>query len=407
MGVNLGQTTARQPNTSRMMSSVSVSEEWIAVSYGDKCQVFHFLNDNQVDLQLPPTRPPLKESKQSAKSDDFKNTFSGIRFSPCGKWLAAYSSSKQLLLWETQKWTLVSERYMPKAATSLKFSPDGLAVVIVDKAGDSLLFSLQSLSCDGKVILGHLSMLLDVIITPDGKYIITCDRDEKIRVSLYPNAYNIISYCLGHREFVSSLHLLPHQPSLLLSSSGDGTIRLWEFQSAQSLVTYDCSSDAVKELVKDSSCLHTNEDGGLSSVIVKKICCMKLSNDASLMFVLVHGYKGCLVYYLEGTSMKYVEALCHNVLVSDFCIRNNGEVLLRVTVDESDAVLCFMYNQSLNSVCETQNSSLSLLLGRINSSLKLAERQYSLLNDVTQLLKRKFDNVKDYYALKKARLGEQ
>lgn len=389
------------------MTSVSVSEEWIAVSYGDKCQVFHFLNHNQVDLQLPPTRPPLKESKQSSKSDDFKNVFAGIHLSPCGKWLAAYSSSKQLLLWETEKWTLVSERYMAKAATSLKFSPDGLAVVIVDKAGDSVKFSVQSLSSDGEVILGHLSMLLDVIITPDSKYIITCDRDEKIRVSLYPNAYNIISYCLGHREFVSSLHLLPHQLSLLLSSSGDGTIRLWEFQSAQSLFTYDCSSDAVKELVKDSSCLHLPEDGSMNSVIVKKICCVKLCDDASLIYVLVHGYNGCLVYHLKGTLMKYLQTLCNEVLVSDFCIRSNGEVLVRVTGSESGAILSFIYNQSLNRVCETQNSSLSVLLGRINNSLKLAERQHSSLNDVTQLLKRKFDNVKDYYALKKARLGEQ
>ena len=34
----------------------------------------------------------------------------------------------------------------------------------------------------------------------DQKYVITADRDEKIRISHFPNAYNIKAYCLGHNE---------------------------------------------------------------------------------------------------------------------------------------------------------------------------------------------------------------
>lgn len=67
-----------------------------------------------------------------------------------------------------------------------------------------------------------------MLVTECGKYIITCDRDEKIRVSHYPNAYNIATYCLGHTEFVTSLKLLKSS-NILFSAAGDGTVRMWNF----------------------------------------------------------------------------------------------------------------------------------------------------------------------------------
>ena len=79
-------------------------------------------------------------------------------------------------------------------------------------------------------ILGHLSMLLDICLSPCGNYVISSDRDEKIRVSKYPNAYNIHCYCLGHTDFVTSIQVVPNfQENILLSASGDGSIRLWKY----------------------------------------------------------------------------------------------------------------------------------------------------------------------------------
>ena len=77
--------------------------------------------------------------------------------------------------------------------------------------------------------LGHLSMLLDIKLSLCGKFIITADRDEKIRISHYPNAYNIHNFCLGHSDFVTSIELLPQQRTQLVSGSGDGTLKIWEF----------------------------------------------------------------------------------------------------------------------------------------------------------------------------------
>ena len=84
-----------------------------------------------------------------------------------------------------------------------------------DKSGDVFQFSVNQ--NEGKCLLGHLSMLLDVKLSNCGKFVISTDRDEKIRVSHYPNAYNIHNFCLGHTDFVTSLELLTNQGNFYIT----------------------------------------------------------------------------------------------------------------------------------------------------------------------------------------------
>ncbi|KAK3926975.1 tRNA (guanine-N(7)-)-methyltransferase non-catalytic subunit WDR4 [Frankliniella fusca] len=393
------------------MHFICADREWIAISNGSRLLVFGEISNREITLELPPARPPVKENKPAPKvaPDDTKNTFLGMQFSCCGRWLAAYSSAKQLLIWEAKEWSLISERYMPKTASSMKFTPDSQAIVIVDKAGDAVLFSTQDLQKEGEVILGHLSMLLDVLLTPDGKQIITCDRDEKVRVSQFPNAYNIISYCLGHKEFVSSISLLPHNTSILLSASGDGTMRLWNYSKGLALSSYDCSSDVVKHLKVDTSPHIQLEEGKPSSIIVSKICCHKVADDTSIVFALFYGFQGYLVYRITDENIAFVHAELSNMSVLDLCVRDTGELLVRVAKgDNYDVVHCFSFDSCTNSLRPSVNSlSFNQMLKKINAVFKLLDNQSVTSSNVPQLLKRKFDNVKDYYEQKKARIGEQ
>lgn len=57
-------------------------------------------------------------------------------------------------------------------------------------------------------------------VSPDDRYILTADRDEKIRVSWAAAPHSIESFCLGHTEFVSRILVVPDHAELLLSSSG-------------------------------------------------------------------------------------------------------------------------------------------------------------------------------------------
>ncbi|XP_073890059.1 tRNA (guanine-N(7)-)-methyltransferase non-catalytic subunit WDR4 isoform X6 [Macaca fascicularis] len=84
-------------------------------------------------------------------------------------------------------------------------------------------------------------------VSPDDRFILTADRDEKIRVSWAAAPHSIESFCLGHTEFVSRISVVPTQPGLLLSSSGDGTLRLWEYRSGRQL--HCCHLANLQELV--------------------------------------------------------------------------------------------------------------------------------------------------------------
>ena len=127
-------------------------------------------------------------------------------------------------------------------------------------------------------ILGHVSMLLDLIAVskpapasalpdqPQSKkyrnYIITCDRDEHVRVSRgIPQAHVIETFCLGHTSFVNKLCIV--EQDILVSGGGDGFLCMWDWvrgklvgkvdlegpaQGARSISPFNRSEIAVRGL---------------------------------------------------------------------------------------------------------------------------------------------------------------
>uniref|UniRef100_A0A0G4FEL1 Uncharacterized protein n=1 Tax=Chromera velia CCMP2878 TaxID=1169474 RepID=A0A0G4FEL1_9ALVE len=91
---------------------------------------------------------------------------------------------------------------------------------------------------EGKIVIGHLaSIITAMIFSSDRRFVITGDKDEKIRVSAWPQCFDIQTFCLGHSEFVTSLLQPEGLPQILVSAAADKTVRLWNLETGICLQT--------------------------------------------------------------------------------------------------------------------------------------------------------------------------
>ncbi|KAJ2400279.1 hypothetical protein GGI23_002136 [Coemansia sp. RSA 2559] len=171
-------------------------------------------------------------------------------FSRDGSLLAVCTLDKSVYIYDTAEWACLRSTTTEKRTNAICFDPAGDHLATGDKFGDSYRISVHGSQADDaaeqnkhEILLGHVSIICDVKFSFSGRspasqqYVLTCDRDEKIRISKYPNAYNIQAFCLGHTEFVTSISTAPFAPENAVTGAGDGTVRLWEIASGRLLQT--------------------------------------------------------------------------------------------------------------------------------------------------------------------------
>ncbi|VDK62301.1 unnamed protein product [Cylicostephanus goldi] len=159
--------------------------------------------------------------------------------------LAVGTSTKVALILDATNLKLRRAFRIPKAPTSVCFSRDNAHVIIGDRAGHVCRYTVdaneksgyidmngEECDCEGEPLTSTISMVLDVAITNDGRFLLSADRDEKIRVSRYPQAFVVQSFCLGHDAYVSSL---AQSGTRVFSCGGDGVVHEWDIQNGQSV----------------------------------------------------------------------------------------------------------------------------------------------------------------------------
>lgn len=371
------------------MSLLAVNNEIIAVSKANCVGCYNRSTD--VFLQF--------KSDVTLQEDDF---VVDIVTSPNNKFLGILlSASKKIIICELPHLKHVETLTLPRSASKIRFDISSTKLLVADKTGDVLIFEILK-EDKGTKILGHLSLLLNILQTNDGKFIITSDRDEKIRVSCYPNAYNIQTFCLGHKEFVMHIELLPDLPEYLTSASGDGLIKVWNYTNGKLHYTIDTYNDIKNNNdLKQDFCKLMNEEGiEINCLPIVNYAITKLSDSFSLIAVTVHSYMKILIY-----NLKYDNKQFNHSLVSELPFENYP-----ISIKFHNLSL-FVYDILFSKISEyhvtRDNDSIVVNLHRqlhVFENQKLEISNTLDHNSIKLLFKRKFDNVQEYQERKKMRL---
>lgn len=127
-----------------------------------------------------------------------------------------------------------------------------------DVAGDSHAYNL--LEKGQLLLLGHTaSMLTDIAIVKDGEsersevsLLLTSDRDEKIRISRFPETHVIEGFLLGHTTYVTGFTVVPSPSSaLVVSCGGDMTLRMWDISTQKEISSVSTSACTTNITIDD------------------------------------------------------------------------------------------------------------------------------------------------------------
>ncbi|PVV01526.1 hypothetical protein BB560_004053 [Smittium megazygosporum] len=267
--------------------------------------------------------------------------------------------------------TLNSE--LSKKGNALCFDNTSEYIVVGDKFGDGVRYKLVPNNEDfqPETIFGHVSILTSVLIQPkpdntssnQSSFIVSADRDEKIRVSHYPNSYNIVSFCLGHEEFVSTLKIPTFNRDILFSGSGDGTLRVWNIGNGSCL--------QVVNIKQQLSILGYKEQ----EIGVLDICCSNSDSNQPerypIVVVAIENINRILVFKYNKTGNNSLE------FITSYKFGHIDEVPISTAFDFSNKLwISFACNskyapQSLMAVLEFNYETLSFDLSSNIESMAL------------------------------------
>ncbi|XP_013780717.1 tRNA (guanine-N(7)-)-methyltransferase non-catalytic subunit wdr4-like [Limulus polyphemus] len=374
--------------------------------------------------------PEGSEKKRAFTVKQEKSKIVCGTFSPCGKYFAVADDNKQLIVWQIggdHKWNLFNTRYLVRKAVHLVFSPQSDDILVADRTGDVYKFSLSNPLHEGILVLGHLSILLDMVITPDGRFIITCDRDEKIRVTSYPNAYNIHTYCLGHTEFVTSLAILPSHTQFLVSASGDKTLRLWRYIDGEEVFQLDYTDGISHLLLSDKNNDQQSVDGDdknrhegvvrqLQSdsgekpgSVVRSIQCLKHSTGDQII-ALLDGIPGVAVYQVnvevltESISCQFTQLITCTAEPWDCCIDDNNFLWLLVPQEGQTVRIFESKGKQIQEVTKESQPRYFHITEIMNKQWEFFEAASSVRTNYQFLYKQWYDNMEEYKRKKEYRL---
>ncbi|CAL1169135.1 unnamed protein product [Cladocopium goreaui] len=143
-------------------------------------------------------------------------------------WLTA-GDEKLLTTWlETEaggQWQQQEQLSCQKKLAAAIFDGDG-RIIFADRFGDVCRWS----GGEPELLSSHFAIVTALALSPCQRFLVVGDNHERVRISCYPEAAEIRSFCFGHQMQITAVAC---EKDLLLSASADGTLRLWNLDGEE------------------------------------------------------------------------------------------------------------------------------------------------------------------------------
>ena len=160
-----------------------------------------------------------------------------ISINPDGSLLASGGTDKAVTIWEIKDGVRRSEALIGHkkniAVRGLAFSYDSRRLASASYDGTARIWELNNMKC-WRVLSWHTDAVQNVVFSQDGRFIATCSSDATIMVWEANSKRPPLRRLRGHQNMVFGLRFvtLPDQKrESLVSTSLDGTVRLWDVES--------------------------------------------------------------------------------------------------------------------------------------------------------------------------------
>jgi hypothetical protein len=265
-------------------------------------------------------QPERKKNKKTGRLDpkQIKPTLNVTRtvdFDSTSSLFLSASDDKAITIRKVGSWEVVGrvdKSFVGKKAANGLFSSD-TSVLIADKMGDVNLFAVPALDAEEEV-LGHFALVTHMLMATlkkqgaDGKaqrVLVSADADGRVRVSNFPELFDIKAFCLGHSGVVGDMCLVQSKGDAapMLATGGEACeLFLWDVGTGKQL-----AKTTVKQHVRlavDQKCMKDQEvpfDAFVSLV----------QHDAArnTLFVAVQPFCGLLTFAIEHNALKHVETV--------------------------------------------------------------------------------------------------
>ncbi|CAG7822699.1 unnamed protein product [Allacma fusca] len=225
------------------MSFVAANDKLLVLAGRDKVFVasLESLSRETTAIDISEARPVPVPSATTNSPSPKKVSVVCLTISTDSKYLCAADSDKYVYIYGKSKsgWKLLRYFQTEKRLLQMIFNNDSGYLAMTDKCGDVWLSDLVSEDAAiPRKILGHCSVILHTCLNAEGTRIFTCDRDEKIRVSSFPDSYIIKGYYMGHKEAVVSIALV-FNDTHLFSVDIESNLKFWKVENKSCALTFN------------------------------------------------------------------------------------------------------------------------------------------------------------------------